>query len=405
MPSIKVTEDNRQTIIESLLNDDAYHIEFNGHLTNHVKHAVVALSGLGASASVIKAYYENYARLTPYGYGLEPARGSKYTITKTNWTTYLGQRTSYSSYYEFFDQEEKELGKDELLKRYLPLLLPGWTGSLTHAAIHLGWALDINNRCMMIEGLAYMAFSYVSCHPERGQKTIIHSDSSVLDSLVRIAKEWENQQETLPQKIEHLIDKPLEENETIHPELYRSGLQFRIAKMLLAGHPLMYETPAWIENEKISVIWQQLHYVITLMYMAEPGDFLVLHFITSLHAMEQFKHWLPEEQQRDIIKCFWTGTLGILFSRATFFSSAKLQALDAQYKNKIDGVDQLIESDWENIINNSFKEEEEHNPKMVYVLRLMWNRSGYYSIFRLAARYFTTTPMLPKSFEIPPVIS
>lgn len=61
-------------MINKLLNDRSYHIEFNGHLTNHIKHAVIALHGLGISASRIKDYYDNYVKLTPYGMGLEPLK-------------------------------------------------------------------------------------------------------------------------------------------------------------------------------------------------------------------------------------------------------------------------------------------------------------------------------------------
>ncbi len=43
-------------VVETLLNDQSYHIDFNGFLTNHVKHAVVALKGLGASPQRIKEY-------------------------------------------------------------------------------------------------------------------------------------------------------------------------------------------------------------------------------------------------------------------------------------------------------------------------------------------------------------
>src|SRR3990167_1891089 len=52
--------------IDDLLNDQSRHIEFNGHLTNHAKHAVVALYGLGASYKKIHDYYYHYATLTPY---------------------------------------------------------------------------------------------------------------------------------------------------------------------------------------------------------------------------------------------------------------------------------------------------------------------------------------------------
>lgn len=39
--------------VNQLLNDKTYDTEFNGHLTNHIKHAVIALDGLGIPSSRI----------------------------------------------------------------------------------------------------------------------------------------------------------------------------------------------------------------------------------------------------------------------------------------------------------------------------------------------------------------
>lgn len=178
--------DRDRQLVEELLNDRTYHIEFNGHLTNHSKHAVVALARLGVPGPRIKAYYDNYAKLTTYGYGLEPPKPDRHTITEDNWRQYLGQRTSFWSYCDFFDRRERELGLDEVLRGYVPELLPGWVGAFTHATIHLGWALDIGNRWMAIEGLSYMAFTYVSCHPERATAPAT-DDVSPVDSLLRLA--------------------------------------------------------------------------------------------------------------------------------------------------------------------------------------------------------------------------
>jgi hypothetical protein len=41
-----------------LLANDEYHIEFGGFFTNHVKHAVVALHGLGAPDTAVHAYWD-----------------------------------------------------------------------------------------------------------------------------------------------------------------------------------------------------------------------------------------------------------------------------------------------------------------------------------------------------------
>jgi hypothetical protein len=388
------------------LNDRSYHIEFNGHLTNHVKHAVVALAGLGASPQRIKAYYDNYARLTPYGYGLEAPKPSKHVISVANWDQHIGKRTSYAAYCEFLDQQERALGLDEVLRRYLLPLLPGWVGSFTHAAIHLGWALDANHRWMTIEGLAYMAFSYVSCHPERAVTTPGggHEGEQAVDSLLRVAGAWDDRRDALRAWIEGLInDKTSSTAANIHPELMRSGLQYRIARLLGAGHPLIYETPAWIDAQDVAVSWEQLYYVVTLLYLALPGDFVLLHLITALYAMEQIADRLPAEQRSDVVKCFWIGMLCIVFSSADFPRRDKLSALHALYRDELDSSAQpAAVQDWSRIVARAIEEEEEHNPKMVYVLQRVWRRTGQRTVYRVAAAHFTTTPELPKSFEEPP---
>ncbi|WP_434389948.1 questin oxidase family protein [Melittangium boletus] len=392
------------TLVEDMLNDQAHHIEFNGHLTNHVKHAVVALAGLGASPGKIKAYYDNYARLTPYGYGLEAPKRSKHTITEDNWKHFLGRRTSYGSYCDFFDRRQKELGTDALLQQYLPELLAGWVGAFTHATIHLGWALDIQSRWMTIEGLAYMVFSDVSCHPERAFRSEHLRDTCAQDSLLRIAGEWEKNHAALHAWVEALVaDTAVGIAAGIHPELARSGLQYRIARMSAQGHPLIYELPTWIDTQDVTVSWEQLYEVTTLLYLAQPGDFVLLHLITSLHAMEQISLHLPAAQRRDVVRCFWVGILCILFSRGTFPSATTLARLRATYRDAVDG-DVLPEGqeDWERIIARAVEEEEEHNPKMVYVLRRVWKRTGRRSLYRIAASHFTTTPELPKTFEEAP---
>lgn len=45
---------------------------------------------------------------------------------------------------------------------------------------------------------------------------------------------------------------------------------------------------------------------------------------------------------------------------------------------------------------------EEHNPKLVYVLRRWWQHTGGRTIYRAGAGQFTATPELPPSFEEPP---
>ncbi|MEK8168837.1 questin oxidase family protein [Streptomyces sp. M19] len=160
---------------------------------------------------------------------MEPARLPERTVSEKDWERLIGARTDFAGYCEFFDRQEKELGLDGLIRRYAPVLLPGWVGAFTHATIHLGWALDADNRWMIIEGLAYVAFAYVSCHPERavpqpearpGGNTgdEHHGDERAVDSLLRIADVWERDREALGQWTEDLIADPTPEAaEGIHP--------------------------------------------------------------------------------------------------------------------------------------------------------------------------------------------
>lgn len=394
---------SRKDLVNSLLDDQNYHIEFNGHLTNHNKHAVIALNGLGASIERMKAYYEAYAICTPYGYGLEKPKMSKQIINQYNWELYLGKRISFSSYCDFFNQQEKELGMAQLLRLYVPKLLAGWAGAFTHATIHLGWALDVNHRWMIIEGLAYMAFSYVSCQPELSFSDIVDSyfNESPLNSLFYIADMWEKNIFQFNSWLEDLMkEEPHISENRIHPELVRSGLQYKIAK-ILESHSIIHSIPMWIYSMDIAVIWEKLHYMVTLLYLTEPGNFVVLHLITSLHAMENIAMHLPILYQRYAVKCFWIGMLAVLFSQGKFPQKAMLESLNLQYKNNVDIDEDVFEQPtWSQIVKQALLEEEEHNPKLVYVLQRMWKTSNYLSIFRVAASHFTKTPNLPKSFEM-----
>jgi HAD superfamily hydrolase (TIGR01509 family) len=386
--------------VERLLDDRTYHIEFNGHLTNHVKHAVVALAGLGVEPRRIKEYHDNYVTLTPYGCPVEPARAPQQTVDDDNWLELLGQRRDFAAYCAFFDRREQELGMPEMLRRYLPRLLPGWVGALQHATIHLGWALDTGNRWMAIEGIAYLAFAYVDCHPERGVPSEAYGVERPKDSLLRISRFWEENQPRLGAWVENLVG---DTTADIHPELLRSGLQYRIARMLGEGHPQIYETPAWVGDQDPDTSWDDLAYLVTLLYLAEPGDFLLLHLMTALHAMRHIADALPAEQRPEAVRCYWTGILGVLFSRGHFARPGKLKALDGLFDTAMDDVtDPRWAREWDWLVARAVEEEEEHNPKLVHVMRELWHRTGGRSIYRVAAGQFTATPELPATFEQPP---
>ncbi|MFZ4832247.1 questin oxidase family protein [Rouxiella sp. Mn2063] len=392
---------SRKDRIDALLADASHHIEFNGHLSNHNKHAVVALAGLNASADRIEEYYYQYVKETTYGFGLEPKRPSRYTVDDNNCLSLLGQRTSFSSWCLYFDELIAQRGLDAVLEKWVPILLPGWAGAFTHATIHLGWGLDYGHPRMITEGLAYMAFSWVSCHPERQNLQLLAAHTSAIDSLTHISTLLEQDSpgfQAWAQRVQNGEIDP--EKANCHPELKRSGLQYRIAMSLAEGHLAMDAIPGWLLNDELDAVWLQLYYAVAIIYLARPGDFVNLHLITSLHAMEEIAKRLPQAQQRSVAQSFWQGMIGIVLSSGDFPSTQTLTQLHQQWHQPIDAPqDDSISQQWQVIITAALADAEEHNPKLVYVAQKLWYRTHYLSLYRQVASHFTTTPELPESFS------
>ena len=389
--------------VADLLEDRSYHIEFNGHLTNHAKHAVVALAGLGTPPETIRSYYENYTQLTSYGFPLERPRVSRQAIDESNWRAFVGHRQSFSAYVDFFENWEKRVGLSEVLRLALPVLLPGWIGAFTHATIHLGWALDAASRGMAIEGLAYMAYTYVSCRPELKHRSNTGGREGPVEALLRILAAWEAA-ELERTEIRAKLDDPTAaaaQEEGIHPELVRSGLQYRIAMMASIGHPLLHDLPDW-GGLDLEDVWLDLYRAVTLLYLAKPGDFVILHLITSLHGVEQLARSLPAAQHSEVIDTFWTGAVTILLAEAQPPPSAKVAALHRLFRRGDRDEPKAVDDEWDYYAGRAVLEIEEHNPKLVYVLRLLWQRTGGERVYRHAAAQFTRTPDLPRSFDTPP---
>ena len=383
--------------VDQMLDDKSFHIEFHGYLSNHAKHAVIALNGLGAPAGDIAAYVEQYARTT-YGFGLEPPKQSDIKLTEANWRDFLGKHEQFTSLCRFFEERVETLGLEQTINVYVPELLPGCVGALLHGTIRLGWALDSGHKGMTIEGLAYLAFSYVSCYPERtlSRSKTLAADLTPLDSMQRIAAEWDRDRRALSSWVDGALNDPrLSVEAGFQPVLEHTGAQLHIAQVLAEGHPLIHSTPPWLESADQEEVWEQLYYAIMLLYLSNPGDFVLLHLITSLHAVEQIAQHLPRDEQSRAIKCYWTAMLGVLFSLKAVPTKASLGDLHARYADSTDAPERAcVHENWKSSIERALQEREEHNPKLVYVLRKLWARFGHRSVYRVAAGHFTETPVI-----------
>ncbi|WP_280422317.1 questin oxidase family protein [Nocardia carnea] len=384
--------------VADLLDDRSYHIEFNGHLTNHVKHAVIALAEIGAPEDLIRAYYTEYARLTAYGFPLEPKRTSSRVIDAGNWREYLGQRAHFTVYHEFFDTEVRRLGIDGALAAYAPELLSGWIGAFTHATIHLGWAVWAGHPGMTAEALAYLTFSAVPVTPGDRTPSPYADAADPWESLVRLSAGWADDPD-----FRSAVEPVIEHTDTVtelHPELRRSGLQARVAAIAAADIPALSDTPAWVRDGTDRR--EELRRAVTLLYLAVPGDFVVLHLITSLFALEVIADRLGSAAERDRIHdLFWAGLRIILAAETKIPDPRKLRALADIYRDESPDSGELPAAEFEVTARRAWLEDEEHNPKLVFVLRQWWGEDRW-PAYRHAAAQFTRTPLLPPSFDEPP---
>ncbi|WP_405164333.1 questin oxidase family protein [Nocardia sp. NBC_01499] len=386
--------------VSDLLDDRSYHIEFNGHLTNHVKHAVIALAGIGAPEQVIREYHTSYCRLTPYGFPLEPARAPTTPINVGNWREYLGNRAHFAAYCAFFDDEVARKGISGAVDEYAPYLLRGWIGAFTHATIHLGWAIWAEHPAMTAESLAYLAFSFVPVLAEDRAARPAVATAEPWESLLHLASGWERDP-VFRGRVDTVVTDTNSFTD-LHPELSRSGLQARVAGVARADIPELADAPGWLRTLSDTERRDQVRHAVTLLYLAVPGDFVVLHLITSLFALETILDKITAKSAADTVyDLYWAGLRIIAAAEGKVPTAQKLRDLDALYVEPASDHSGYAADEFDVIARRAWLEDEEHNPKLVFVLRSWWEEDPWTG-YRHAAAQFTSTPDLPPSFEEPP---
>ena len=442
-------------VAQALLNDKTYDIEFHGYLSNHVKHAIIALDKLRAPDQRIQGYWNEYTTVTPYDIVLDKVEKtfsdpSLRATTKEEWITNRGKKVQWQEMVKFLEQQQvtSNLDIDTLVKMYAPDLLPGSAGALTHGIIHLGWAIDAGNPWMTLEGLAYLNFCNLPIGQplqyqpldEEEEYDVMDVDQSYIDiamkSVVDVATEYhtKNLQETWIETTKSKYD------ETFHPELVSAGFQWHFAKVLHDAHPISTTIPTWIksnnddngENKQIlsiDKVWESMYYIMTIIYLSTRtaaiadaaaaiatdknlvdteecnGNFVVLHLLTSLWGLEKTCEVIGDDAvSRVALAHFWTIAVCLLSTSTTGFPTPQ-QLKDTiekyPYYNHVptgnvstttsDNVVPLV--DWTTTVERGIAEREEHNIKLVYVTQELYRRyKNHWFGYAEAGKSFTLTP-------------
>lgn len=386
-----------------LLSDKTFFIEFQGYLSNHSKHAIVALDKLHAKPERIQEYWDEYTKLTPYTLELDKVPtpwDQVQPIAAADWKPLRGKKKKWQEMCVFLENEKKERfdgNTNKLVREYAPELLDGIAGALTHGIIHLGWSIDAGNDWMTIEGLAYLNYCHLGIEDEKFKEDAVEEDSP-MESMLRIAEKWKSED----LKETWIEETKAEYGENFHPELVPAGFQWQLAKVLANPHPVATDLPTWLSKTPLDQAWKALYQTCVYIYLATRdqkgnGNFLVLHSLTSLWALEKVCRVLQDPAaDRKALKQFY-GSLVCLLAG----SSGGFPSTDALRKIQVDfpltQVDDKKNYDWSSTVEAACQEIEEHNIKLAYVMKELWIRYNQWHGFSEAARTFTLTPNIGPS--------
>ena len=142
-------------------------ILYGKFLHNHIAHNWIVLAAVVSEDKVeekMKWWHETYIAHDIAGYTLEPARqitSTMPTITSSNWEQFITYSpVNYPSYLNYFDEVIREKGYVAVVRKHLPRLTAGLSGSALHPLIHLGLGLEAGHDAIIAEGLACMCVAY-----------------------------------------------------------------------------------------------------------------------------------------------------------------------------------------------------------------------------------------------------
>uniref|UniRef100_M4B6Y3 Uncharacterized protein n=1 Tax=Hyaloperonospora arabidopsidis (strain Emoy2) TaxID=559515 RepID=M4B6Y3_HYAAE len=287
-----------------------YRMEYNGYLSNHLLHGVVALFDLGASEEKIEAFANNYSTKlekteSTNVHGIEPDACDTIAENdpKLTWVRareLLGKRQNFDALLSLYAAEVQESGVDGAVKKHLPHLVGGLAGALLHSIIQLGYAYHIGGDRLVAEGLTYMHFAYLSFDepPQVNGEERLDKKTLSRGEALHLVRFLNGNEVLLDEMRRKLQAKPLVDLET-------SGLQKRLSTM--SGDLDRGSATAFL------MIWEvingydlskmdgklALDLAFWLYSMIEHNDFVILHAVTSAWALQQVEHLLdPKDRQR-----------------------------------------------------------------------------------------------------------
>lgn len=278
-------------------------------LATHTPMVMVALARLNASKNKLERTFENSIQ------GLELIGELKGIDAVTSIEDNLGDNSRFKSYLKYFSRELKVHGVELVLKRSLPLLIPGIAASAFHALIRLAYAIEANSQSEVAISLAYWCAEFQSF-----DLNIKPTNESLENILTRLA--------------------PIGVNHNFSPGI--------IVDRMTEVATLLKQEKCLIQPSSISLS-RLRSFAINAFYAS--NNFTLLHTVTSCHALSIITPYLEEIDTA--LQELWKAILIAYLSTGLKYQNSPTQYLESNV-------------DFPAVIAQTLKSNDAHTIKLVY---------------------------------------
>lgn len=232
--------------------------EYRDELSSHLPMALHALASLGAGEARMQAFFASYARRFASLEAPVPAEPA------LDWLALRGQAGAYAPLRAYFEAALALEGRDALLQRVLPVLLPGVSAAALHGVIRTAHAVQAGHAGELAAALAYWGWRWQALTPPQPQATR-RPLADWADTLVRGAPAWRSEAPLIAQRMADATAAPLYQQHA-GGLAHAADLRSRLAEFAaLALHA----------------------------YLASR-NFTALHMITGLRALRVLLPWISD---------------------------------------------------------------------------------------------------------------
>ena len=316
--------------LETLLEKSGYyHPLYGGGLAMHLPMVLVALERIHApNTKLIDTFNESII-------GLERIGGLDKVTAVNSIEEQLGHSESFRAYLKYYKHELATLGTQAVLKKSLPILIPGVAASAFHALIRLAYALEANCQSEVAVALAYWSAEYQSF--ELNEETTAESLESILTRLSALGEEFE----------------------------FSPGII--VNRMSEIGDLLKDKACVVLPNSMDISDLREL--ALKSFYLSD--DFTLLHTVTGCHAFSIVMPYL--ENKEAALKELWKAILVAYLSTGLSFKNIEIQTVEGDV-------------DFSPIIQGARTSDDSHVIKLVYTCLSEYKKWGNKLYFEIAQR-------------------